>query len=144
MPKVDLSTVMGILQANEVPAITLKKVELGLQEAAKEEKEDKDPAEQPAYEPLLISTTTGALNDDSPFFVLEFDSKKMNHVEAIENFKRLIWEHNDKTKSKAKRASSIGEAFQFVPGVLLKQAGFKIKFKMPLILSKTENQIKNA
>ena len=143
MPKLDLNTVMGILQANQTPPTLLKKIENGLNEAAKEENEEKPaPEEQPAYEPLLITTVdSGPLNEDSPFFVLDYDTKKMNHVEAVDNFKRVIWEHNDKTKSKKKHAVTIGEAFQYVPGVLLKQHGFKIRYKTPIILARTKNDL---
>jgi hypothetical protein len=143
MPKLDLNTVMGILQANQTPPQLLKKIESGLNEAAKEEEEDKPaPEEQPSYEPLLITTVdSGPLNEDSPMFVLDFDSKRMNHAEAVDNFKRVVWEHNDKTKSKKKHAVTIGEAFQYVPGVLLKQHGFKIRYKTPIILARTKNDL---
>ena len=143
MPKLDLNTVMGILQANQTPTPLLKKIEHGLNEAAKEEEEEKSaPEEQPSYEPLLVTTVpSGDLNEDSPFFVMDYDSKRMNHTEAMDNFKRLVWEHNDKTKSKKKHAVTIGEAFQYVPGVLLKQHGFKIRYKTPVILVRTENNL---
>jgi hypothetical protein len=143
MPKLDLNTVMGILQANQTPPQLLKKIENGLNEAAKEEDEEKTlPEDQPEYEPLLITTAgDGPLNEDSPFFLLDYDTKRMNHIEAIDNFKRVIWDHNDKVKSKKKYAVTIGEAFQYVPGVLLKQHGFKIRYKTPIILSRSENDL---
>ncbi len=143
MPKLDLNIVMGILQANQTPPQLLKKIEHGLNEAAKEDEEEKSaPEEQPSYEPLLITTVeNGPLNEDSPFFVLDFDSKKMNHTEVVDNLKRVVWEHNDKTKSKKKHAVTIGEAFQYVPGVLLKQHGFKIRYKTPIILARTKNDL---
>jgi hypothetical protein len=143
MPKLDLNVIMGVLQANQTPAQLLKKIEHGLNEAAKDDEEEKPaPEDQPAYEPLLITTVpSGPLTEDSPFFVLDYDSKKMNHVEAIEKLKAVVWEHNDKTKSKKKQALTIGEAFQFVPGVLLKQNGFKIRYKTPIILVRTSNEL---
>jgi hypothetical protein len=143
MPKLDLNVVMGVMQANQTPAQLLKKIELGLNEAVKEEEDEKPiQEEQPAYEPLLITTDIdGPLSEDSPFFVLDYDSKKMNHVEAVEKFKEVIWEHNNKTKSKKKHAVTIGEAFQYVPGVLLKQFGFKIRYRTPIILIRTSNNL---
>jgi hypothetical protein len=143
MPKLDLNIVMGVLQANQTPAQLLKKIEHGLNEAAKEDEDEKPPQEeQPSYEPLLVTTVpNGPLNEESPFFVLDYDSKKMNHVEAIEKFKQVVWEHNDKTKSKKKHAVTIGEAFQYVPGVLLKQHGFKIRYKTPIILVRADNDL---
>ena len=143
MAKLDLNIVMGVLQAHQTPPALLKKIEHGLNEAAKDEEEEKEvPENQPSYEPLLVTTKVdGNLDEDAPFFVLEFDSKKMNHTEAIDNFKRVIWDHNNKAKNKNRHAHTIGEAFQFVPGVLLKQNGFKIRCKTPIIMVRTHNQL---
>ena len=143
MPKLDLNIVMGILQAHQTPTALLKNIERGLNEAAKEEDEAKlEPGDQPSYEPLLITTVPdGPLDENSPFFVLDFDSKKMNHVEALENLRRVVWEHNEKSKSKKKHAHTIGEAFQYLPGVLLKQHGFKIRYKTPIMLARTVNNL---
>lgn len=144
MAKIDTATVMGILQGANLPPVIVQELEKKFKDAAAEEKIETDPAEQPAYAPLLLMTGD-ALTDDSPFFILEFDENKHNFREAIAAFKKAIWEHNDRLDGKKKSTriiSTLGSAFQFLTGKDLKAAGLKIRFKSPVIMVREPNEVK--
>jgi hypothetical protein len=121
--------------------VLLKNIEKGLAEAAAVAEEETEKIESPKYETVILTTASGAMDEESPMFVLEFDINKMNHTNCVESFLQVIKEYNGKVKNKKKRITTIGDAFQFLPGSILKPNGFKIKCKTPLIIIRAKNDL---
>lgn len=100
--------------------------------------------------PHVILISTGDPKDcvgNTPLFVLK-SAAKHNHHEALVQFIEAVKEHNsvvmEKKGGRKKKITTVGEAFEFLPGKFLKSRGLKILFKEPLIVVNRPNEIDDS
>lgn len=139
--KVDMSDVAAVLQEVLKPE-DFHRVTKEIEAVANESKIDEAPTTPVKYAPLIVCTDPNVDLSAVPLFLIEHQDT-MNHVEAIEAFQRVITSHNAVAK-KGKIISSIGKAFIYLSGKVLKDAGFKIRHREVLISTSVVNSIDSA
>lgn len=138
--KVDITDVMAALQEVGIPPEAMKQVSKSLQSIKDEGGEQAGPPAK--YEPLVVCTDPQMDLSNVHLFLLEHNAD-MNHQEALSEFIRCIADHNVNAK-KNRVIKTLGNAFLFLTGKQLKQFGFKIRHKEPLMTVSHKNQVEGA
>lgn len=144
MPKIDVNKVAEILKNNEVDPKLLRQIveEMNLLTQA-EANEEKPPAVKKRFV-ILISDPDGLLPaTDFSGWVLqvpEDDSVATTQDRAL----KAIYEYNASRKGRLNPAKTLGEAFEYIPGKLFKEADLWVKTKTPVLMLRTDNEVPRA